>query len=259
MASAMRGWGLWNPKAMRVMRRMRVLTDSTRASDRSWSRRREWRRGDVARAGRVRRTRAIGCVGPGAASVPACVCPVRLCGRHQPQTFFEPVGAIQLRAARSDPLQLGALVAGEVLGVLPQRLAGVLHFAGGAGGGIKRHGGSTTAAGAVTGAARFVPHLAAHDIQTAGGPRHNVKRVGAQHRGGRALGHDGADPVPAISRHVGHRLTAVGPRRVEEPVQRRTVTIPCSRHDTRGASPSTNTLTVPRSSPRQRRRPAPWS
>ena len=38
MARAMRAAGLWNPKAMRVMTRILVLTDSMRPLVRPWSR-----------------------------------------------------------------------------------------------------------------------------------------------------------------------------------------------------------------------------
>src|SRR5256885_17257071 len=55
-------------------------------------------------------------------------------GEHVAQGFFEQVGAVQPGVGFGDPGQLVALPVGEVLGVLPQRVAGVLVGAGDPGG-----------------------------------------------------------------------------------------------------------------------------
>ena len=46
-------------------------------------------------------------------------------GEHVAQSFFEEVGAPQSRVGLGDPVELVALTAGEVAGVLPQRVAGL--------------------------------------------------------------------------------------------------------------------------------------
>lgn len=42
------------------------------------------------------------------------------------QAFFEQIGAVEPRISLGDPRKLRLLLVGEVLGVLPQRVAGVL-------------------------------------------------------------------------------------------------------------------------------------
>jgi hypothetical protein len=46
-----------------------------------------------------------------------------------PQALFEQIGPIQAGIGFGDPGQLGGLTVGEVVGVLPQRVAGALELA----------------------------------------------------------------------------------------------------------------------------------
>src|SRR5207244_621944 len=85
---------------------------------------------------------------------------------HQPQAFFEQVGAVQSRIAFGDPGELGLLTAGEVLRVLPQRVAGSFECLGVPGG---------TACGAPVGrASSLVPGVAADFVERGGGPGDDV-------------------------------------------------------------------------------------
>ena len=47
-------------------------------------------------------------------------------GEDVAQALFEQVAAIEARVGLGDPVELVALVVGEVLGVLPERVTGVL-------------------------------------------------------------------------------------------------------------------------------------
>ena len=77
------------------------------------------------------------------------------CGEHEPQLFLQQVGPVEPVVVAGDPGQLGGLAGGEVLGVLPQRVATVLQLFGVAG---QVH------------AAQQVPHPAAHHVERLGRP-----------------------------------------------------------------------------------------
>src|SRR5580700_1632001 len=96
-----------------------------------------------------------------------------------PQPFFEEVGAPEVGVGFLDPGELGFLAAGEVLGVFPQRVAGVLEVPGAAGG---QADGPAAVPDRVDGPglAGGAPDLAADLIQGAGGPGDDVERVSAQ-------------------------------------------------------------------------------
>ena len=127
MARAMRASGDRNPKAIRVMRRILVLTDSMRPFERPCS---------IAARIEVR------CFDDPALQVDerrdsAATCPADpdiegLGGllegelEDQPEPFLEQVGTVQPGVGLGDPGQFGLLPAGEVLGVLPQRVPGAL-------------------------------------------------------------------------------------------------------------------------------------
>lgn len=65
-------------------------------------------------------------LGPGDPPVQGLFTFLALDRKHMPQALFEQVGAIQTGIGLGDPGQFGALAFGEVLGVLPQRVAGAL-------------------------------------------------------------------------------------------------------------------------------------
>ena len=82
-----------------------------------------------------------------------------------------------------DPGQLAGLAGGEILGVLPQRVAAVLQLLG--------------VAGHVH-AAQQIPHPAPHDVEGLAAPAHDVKRVETQR--GVLAGGEGAvtDPLRGV-------------------------------------------------------------
>jgi hypothetical protein len=129
-----------------------------------------------------------------------------------------------------DPAGLCGLPGGAVLGVLPQRVPGVLQVAGITGRAAVLA--DPAAASGLPGAG-MVPHVAADLTERLGGPGHDVERAGAL---------DGLR-CPLGDRGGGTRAT----------------TTPCTAHSTRGASASIPARIVPRSSARHRRRPSPWS
>jgi hypothetical protein len=100
-----------------------------------------------------------------------------------------------------DPGELGFLPAGEVLRVLPQRVAGVLEVPGVAGGqadgpaAVPDRGGGPGLAGCA-------PDFAADFVQGAGGPGDDVERVGAQDCLRRGGGDGPGDPVRAVGGQV---------------------------------------------------------
>ena len=115
-------------------------------------------------------------------------------GEHVAQAFFEEVAAVETRVGLGDPVELVALAVGEVLGVLPQRVAGVLERS--------RVTGRVATAAAFADpwavAARVVPGLAADLVERLGGPLDDVERVGALHRVRAAFGDDLRDPFGLI-------------------------------------------------------------
>ena len=126
MARAMRASGGLNPNAMRVMRRILVLTDSMRPLDRPCS---IAARIDGRCARRCvfcsSRTRDPAAAGPADPPVQGLGVPRSWASlEDQPEAFFEQVGAVQPGVGLGDPGELGLLLVGEVLRVLPQRVAG---------------------------------------------------------------------------------------------------------------------------------------
>jgi hypothetical protein len=115
-------------------------------------------------------------------------------GEHQPEAFFEEVGAVQAGIGLGDPGELVVLAVGQVLGVLPQGVAGL--FQGGGVTGVSdatsgRRGGRTAPAG-------VVPCVASHHVERVGRPFDDVERVSTAD-GVRAVGrHDPGDPVGPV-------------------------------------------------------------
>src|SRR6266700_3003650 len=92
------------------------------------------------------------------------------------QAFLEQPGAGQQGLGLADPGELGLLVAGEVLGVFPQRVPGALEAAGAVGG--DAHGPAAAAAGGdLPGGPGLPPGLAADLVEGIGGPGDDVERV----------------------------------------------------------------------------------
>ena len=116
-----------------------------------------------------------------------------------------------------DPGELGCLAAGEIPGVLPQRVPGGLEVPGVTGGDADRPAampdrldGPRPAGGA--------PDLAADLVEGAGGPGDDVERVSAQDRLRRAAGGRPGDPVRAVSGQVGEQPAAFLAELIEEGV-----------------------------------------
>ena len=85
-----------------------------------------------------------------------------------PEPFLEQVGAVQAGMGLGDPGELGLLPLGEVLGVLPQRVAGLL----------QRLDPAVARPARVAGrAAGGVPGLPADLVEGVGGPLHDMERV----------------------------------------------------------------------------------
>src|SRR5437667_9099782 len=90
-------------------------------------------------------------------------------GERVTQPFFEEVGAPEPRAGLGDPVELVALPAGEITGVLPQRIAGL--------GDSLRVAGRAALAGETNGRAptfRVVPRAASFDVERLDRPRDDV-------------------------------------------------------------------------------------
>jgi len=92
-----------------------------------------------------------------------------------PEAFFEQVGAVQPGVGLGDPVQLVSLVVGEVLGVLPQRVAGTADGAGsfmtGAGRGVGCWSSRSTRWFAAGLGAGVVPGRSADLVECLGGGR----------------------------------------------------------------------------------------
>lgn len=71
---------------------------------------------------------------PGQPPVQGDLAGFALDGEDVAQGFFEQIGAVEAGVGLGDPVQFVALPLGEVVGVLPQRVAGVLESLGIAGG-----------------------------------------------------------------------------------------------------------------------------
>ena len=114
-----------------------------------------------------------------------------------------------------DPGQLLPLPIGQVLGVLPQRVASVFESAGIAGGDAD----AVSVALGLPGSAGVVPGLTTDLVESVGGPLDDVERVGALDRVRAPFGDDLGDPVGLISRHLSECGAAVWPELVEEAAQ----------------------------------------
>jgi hypothetical protein len=101
---------------------------------------------------------------------------------------------VQAGVGLGDPGQFFPLSIGEVVGVLPECVAGVLEPAGVAGG----HADAVSVACGLPGSSGVIPGLTAHLVEGLGGPLDHVERVGALRRVRAALGHDLGDPVGLI-------------------------------------------------------------
>ena len=153
--------------------------------------------------------------GPGQPAIQGDLAGLALGDEHVAQAFFEQVAAVQSRVGFGDPRQLLPLPVGEVVGVLPQRVAGALEPAGIAGGDAD----AVSVALGLPGATRLVPGLATHLVEGVGGPLDHMERVGALHRLWAALGDDLGDPVGLVGRYVADRRTTIGAEQVEETSQ----------------------------------------
>jgi hypothetical protein len=143
------------------------------------------------------------------------------------QALFRQVGAVKAGVGLGDPLEPGSLMFGEVLGVLPQGVAGPFDRGRIAVGRVPPTGGCI---GAVP-TARFVPCGAAHDVEGLGCPRHHVKGVRALHRLGTGTSDDMGDPGRRIRRDVGDLCGPVRSEQVEEALQGRLVTASCGPYE----------------------------
>ena len=144
-------------------------------------------------------------------------------GEDMAQAFFEQIGAVQSGIGLGDPGQLVVLAFGEVLGVLPQGVAGTLEpagsFPGRPGCGVPGRPAPPPAgfgAGQGTG---VVPGPAPFGVQGFGGPGHHMERISAQHRSRAAFSDDRGDPLGGIGRDVGDLGGSLVPEGVEEPPQ----------------------------------------
>ncbi|CKR39914.1 Uncharacterised protein [Mycobacterium tuberculosis] len=162
-------------------------------------------------------------LGPGDPPVQGLFTFLALDRKHMPQALFEQVGAIQTGIGLGDPGQFGALAFGEVLGVLPQRVAGALEppcpLA------------ARTWCGVLTGPAPaplgfgardrpcVVPGSAPLDVERLGGPGHHMKRIGALNRIRAALGDHVSDPVRGIGRNVSNLGGPLSAQGIEEQAQ----------------------------------------
>ena len=212
MAKAMRASGDLNPKATRVISRILVLTDSMRPLDRPCSiaaRIEAWVFDDA--------TLQLHEGGNPAAPRPPDPDLERLRGlgvgqlEDQSQAFFEQVGTVQPRVGLGDPGQLGLLPDREVLGVLPQRVAGML----------QRLRVSRCAAGTALGgrSAGLVPGSSADLVEGVGGPPDDVEGVGAADRVGAVVGDHSADPVRTVGGDVGDLAAPLLTEGVEEALE----------------------------------------
>ena len=166
MARAIRGSGFAKPKAMRVMSRILVLTDSMSPLDRPCSMAaRIW--GGVLDDAALERDERFDAAasGPGDPAVEGFGGLVGGEFEDRPQAFLEQVGAVEPGVGLGDPVQLRLLAVGEVLRVLPQRVPGAAQCLGRSGG----HGGAPAmgppVVAGVPGAAGGVPGLATHRIE----------------------------------------------------------------------------------------------
>ena len=217
MARAMRASGERNPNAMRVSSRILVLTDSIERVGQAVFEGGVDAVADGADAfGEVDEGWDAAAAGPGKPAVQGGLAGLAPDREHVAQPFFEQVGAVQSWVGLGDPGQLVALPVGEVVGVLPQRVAGAFQSAGVTGG----HPHAASTADGLACSASVVPGLAAHFVEGFGGPLDHMERVGALHRGRAAFGDDLGDPVGLIGGHVGNQRAALGPEQVDEAPQR---------------------------------------
>jgi hypothetical protein len=111
------------------------------------------------------------------------------------------------RVGAGDPVRLGLLRLAQIGLVLPQRPPGVLERLG-------RLGAPALAA------AGGVPRLAAHLVESLGGPRHDMERIRCPHRVRAPIVDHLGDPLRAVGRDVCDLRAALGSEQVEEPAQR---------------------------------------
>ena len=225
MASAMSASAEWNPNAIRCSSLILVLVDSISALDSSWvsaariaGRCLRIRRPSATKAGIRQRAR------PGLPAVQRLDPGVALDREHVPQALFEQVGAVQPGVGLGDPGQLVALALGEVLRVLPQRVAGMAAAGGpvrdpvGAG---RRHEAGPRCAWARRGPGReHRSRPGDGPVERLGGPGHDVeRRPRSAPRSGSVAATTSAIQSAASARHVGDLGAALGAELVEEPTQ----------------------------------------
>src|SRR5450830_384046 len=140
------------------------------------------------------------------------------------ESFLEVVGPAEGGVGLDNPGELHLLLLGQVLRVLPERVAGVLH-AGGAGvvrAGRGVFGGPPPAAPGFVRAGRFaggIPRSPAYFIEGVGGPFHNMERVRAADGVGALLGHDSSDPRGPVGGNMGDLRGSFRPERIKERAQ----------------------------------------
>jgi len=147
---------------------------------------------------------------------------------HEPEPLLEQVPAVQTRIGLGDPGQLGLLMDGEVLRVLPQGVTRPFETLGTFGRRSRRGVASratTLGFGLRAGiSARLVPCLSAQLVERVGRPRDHMKRIGTPHGLGTVLDDRLRDPRRSISRCMGDLSTPFRPQQDEELVERCFVT-----------------------------------
>ena len=114
-----------------------------------------------------------------------------------------------------DPVELGALVVGEIAGVLPERVAGAGDAERGASGSssLGRDGRDRVSSRCL------VPGSASFDIERFDAPRDDVERIGAAQCVRGSLGDDAGDPARHVRRNMGQQGSAFVAELVEEHLQ----------------------------------------
>src|SRR5207244_1331947 len=138
----------------------------------------------------------------------------------------EEIGAPQPLVGLGDPVELVALAASEVAGVLPERIASPGNVFGVAG--RTRMTAADLAGGATT--FGFVPRAASFDVERVDRPGDDVEGIGTAHCLRRAAGDDPGDPVGHVRRNMGELGGAVGTELIKEHVQRGVVASGTSPH-----------------------------
>ena len=175
--------------------------------------------------------------GPGEPAAQCFFAFVAADGEDVAESFFEQVGAPELRVGLGDPVELVALPVGEVVGVLPEGVAGPLGARAvpveralrGAGAGLLPAGGG-------------VPGPAPFDVEGVDAPGDDVERIGAAQRVGGPAGDDPGDPIGHVSGDVGEQGARVRAPSWSKNTSRAASLRPGPAHTSRPVSWSTTTI-----------------